>query len=72
MSRKKSKSAKPKMTDEQRVAFAAVLSMGGSLAGEADIGDMQAMIAGAQQMANKPKPAAKAKAKPKTRKPPRG
>ena len=70
MSRKKQ--SKPVMTDEERVALAAVLSMGGSLGAEANIGDMQAMIAGAQQMANKPKPAAKPKSKLKTRKRPRG
>jgi hypothetical protein len=49
------KSAPPKetkggMTDEQRTALAAVTSMGGNLAGEADIGEMQALIGAARDL----------------------
>ena len=61
---KKPKVLKSGMTDEERVALAAVTSMGGSLAGEADVGEMQALIAAAKQM-GKPR---KAKAKKRSKK----
>ena len=41
------------MTDEARVALAAVTSMGGNLAGEADVGEMQALIAAAKEIGRK-------------------
>jgi hypothetical protein len=56
------------MTDAERVALSAVTSMGGSLAGEVDIGEMQALIAGAQQ-GRKKRPAGKEQGPGTKRKP---
>ena len=60
---KKPKVPKSGMTDEERVALAAVTSMGGNLAGEADIGEMQALIAAAEQAGKRRKARAKKRSK---------